>query len=209
MDAEALGDEVHDVNVLTIIASESYDRFARGLQAELADEAADVAEAVVANPDATCGVRVLQPEDARSAEPTMGPEKRAKAELQAQWSSVDAKSVRAAVFDADELIWRAVRALNGGLHLPKALVRVESGVLGTMASKEALRSGTSFVKEEVEAYEASGGAGARSVKYDLIGRLSEATDLTRRDIKFIIFFIKKARFKIIIIIYNIIFIKNI
>jgi len=60
--------------------------------------------------------------------------------------------------------------------------RVESGVLGTMASKEALRSGTSFVKEEVEAYEASGGARARSVKYDLIGRLAEATDLTRRDV---------------------------
>ena len=182
MDAEALGDDVHDVNVLTIIASESYDRFARGLQAELADEAADVAEAVVANPDATCGVRVLQPEDARSAEPTMGPEKRAKAELQAQWFSVDEKQVHSAVFEADELIRRAVRALNGGLRLPKALVRVESGVLGTMASKEALRSGTSFVKEGVEAYEASGGAGARSVKYDLIGRLAEATDLTRRDV---------------------------
>lgn len=182
MDAEALGDEVHDVNVLTIIASESYDSFARGLQAELADEAAGAAEAVVAPPRSVLDVRVLQPEDARSAEPTMGPEKRAKAELQAQWSGVDEKPVCAVDFDADALIWRAVRALNGGLRLPKALVRVESGVLGTMVSKEGLWSGTSFAREGVEVYEASGGAGARNVKYDLIGRLVEATDLTRRDV---------------------------
>ncbi len=182
MDAEALGDEVHDVNVLTIIASESYDSFARGLQAELADEAEGVAEVVVANPDATCGVRVLQPEDARSAEPAMESGKHVTAELQAQWSGVDEKPVCAVDFDADELIRRAVRALNGGLRLPKALVRVEFGVMEAMASKEALRSGTSFAREGVEVYEASGGAGARSVKYDLIGRLVEATDLTRRDV---------------------------
>ena len=182
MDAEALGDEVHDVNVLTIIASESYDSFARGLQAELADEAAGAAEAVVAPPRSVLDIRVLQPEDARSAEPTMGPEKRAKAELQAQWSGVDEKPVCAVDFDADELIRRAVRALNGGLRLPKALVRVEFGVMEAMASKEALWSGTSFAREGVEVYEASGGAGARSVKYDLIGRLVEATDLTRRDV---------------------------
>ncbi len=40
MDSSALGAEVHDVNVLTIIASESYDEFARGLQTELAEAVA-------------------------------------------------------------------------------------------------------------------------------------------------------------------------
>ena len=37
MDVNALGSDVHTVNVLTVIASESYDSFARGLQEELAD----------------------------------------------------------------------------------------------------------------------------------------------------------------------------
>lgn len=37
MDASVLGEEVHDVNVLTVIASESYDSFAKGLQNELAE----------------------------------------------------------------------------------------------------------------------------------------------------------------------------
>ena len=40
MDANALGNDVHTVNVLTVIASESYDSFAKGLQSELADAVA-------------------------------------------------------------------------------------------------------------------------------------------------------------------------
>ena len=37
MDANALGADVHNINVLTVIASESYDKFAKGLQAEIAE----------------------------------------------------------------------------------------------------------------------------------------------------------------------------
>lgn len=40
MDANVLGSDVQNVNVLTVIASESYDSFARGLQEELADAVA-------------------------------------------------------------------------------------------------------------------------------------------------------------------------
>ncbi len=41
MDTNALQEEVHQVNVLTVIASESYDSFARGLQEELAEAVAN------------------------------------------------------------------------------------------------------------------------------------------------------------------------
>lgn len=41
MDVNALGNDVHNVNVLTVIASESYDSFAKGLQMELAETVAD------------------------------------------------------------------------------------------------------------------------------------------------------------------------
>lgn len=41
MDANVLGNDVHNVNVLTVIASESYDRFAKALQAEIAEAVAD------------------------------------------------------------------------------------------------------------------------------------------------------------------------
>jgi type III restriction enzyme len=41
MDTNVLGSEVHNVNVLTVIASESYDSFAKGLQSEIAEAVAD------------------------------------------------------------------------------------------------------------------------------------------------------------------------
>lgn len=46
MDANALGNDVHNINVLTVIASESYDSFARGLQSEMAEAVADRPRAV-------------------------------------------------------------------------------------------------------------------------------------------------------------------
>ena len=48
MDANVLGNDVHNVNVLTVIASESYDSFAKGLQSEIAEAVADRPRAVTA-----------------------------------------------------------------------------------------------------------------------------------------------------------------
>ena len=49
MDANVLGNDVHSVNILTVIASESYDSFAKGLQTELADAVAGRPVAVTAD----------------------------------------------------------------------------------------------------------------------------------------------------------------
>lgn len=46
MDTNMLGDDVHSVNVLTVIASESYDSFAKGLQNEIAEAISDRPKAV-------------------------------------------------------------------------------------------------------------------------------------------------------------------
>lgn len=46
MDTNVLGNDVHKVNVLTVIASESYDSFAKGLQTEIAAAVADRPKAV-------------------------------------------------------------------------------------------------------------------------------------------------------------------
>ena len=46
MDSNALGNDVQNINVLTVIASESYDSFAKGLQTEIAEAVADRPRAV-------------------------------------------------------------------------------------------------------------------------------------------------------------------
>lgn len=48
MDTNVLGNDVHNVNVLTVIASESYDSFAKGLQNEIAEAVSDRPKAVTA-----------------------------------------------------------------------------------------------------------------------------------------------------------------
>lgn len=45
-DANVLGNDVHNINILTIIASESYDSFAKGLQSEIAEAVADRPRAI-------------------------------------------------------------------------------------------------------------------------------------------------------------------
>lgn len=47
-DSNVLGNDVHNVNVLTVIASESYEKFAKGLQEEIAEAVADRPQAVTA-----------------------------------------------------------------------------------------------------------------------------------------------------------------
>lgn len=47
-DTNVLGNEVHNINILTVIASESYDSFAKGLQSEIAEAVADRPRAVTA-----------------------------------------------------------------------------------------------------------------------------------------------------------------
>ncbi|MCD8106382.1 MAG: DEAD/DEAH box helicase family protein [Oscillospiraceae bacterium] len=48
MDTNSLGNDVHNVNVLTVIASESYDSFSKGLQSEMAEAVSDRPLAVTA-----------------------------------------------------------------------------------------------------------------------------------------------------------------
>lgn len=46
MDTNVLGNDVYNINILTVIASESYDSFAKGLQTEMAEAVADRPRAV-------------------------------------------------------------------------------------------------------------------------------------------------------------------
>lgn len=46
MDTNVLGNDVHNINILTVIANESYDSFAKGLQTEMAEAVADRPRAV-------------------------------------------------------------------------------------------------------------------------------------------------------------------
>ena len=251
MDTNMLGNDVHNINVLTVIASESYDIFARELQTEMADAIADrpraitvdlfvgkvikdeqgneqvidqdtasaihydmiingyidrkgaltdkyyedkangeikVAEEVVDSAvsvleiiDSIYDARSMQPENARSnnVELQVDEDRLAMPEFKALWSKINARSVYVVDFDTDELIQKAITSLDKKLRISKIHFQVETGSMDTIKSKEELRSGTSFVKEESDSYSVTMGANA-NVKYDLIGKLVDETGLMRK-----------------------------
>lgn len=255
MDANALGNDVHNVNVLTVIASESYDSFAKGLQTELADavanrpkavtpelfagktitdaqgntdvitddvareiyvglrmegyidkqgaltdkyyedkangeiklsdEVAGSAESILGIIDTIYDGKAMQPENARSnnIELQIKPDKLAMSEFKELWSRINAKSVYVVDFDTQELVRRSIATLNEKLRVSKIYFKVETGRMDHIASKAALASGESFVKETSASYSVDNKINVNtSVKYDLIGKLVDATGLTRKAI---------------------------
>ena len=267
MDAGVLGADVQNVNVLTVIASESYESFAKGLQTELAEAVADRpvkvnaalfegavikdlhgSEQVIDNElasaiifglikndyiddngrltdkyyydksngairlsekvkgfeadvidilDSVYNSKAMQPENARknNIELHVQKDKLAMPEFKALWQKINARSVYVVDFDTNELIAKAVHALNTKLHIAKIYFKVETGELKTIESKEELLSGDAFIKEQAATYGNDKQIAVNSsVKYDLIGKLVEATGLTRKDIVAILTGIEKAVF---------------
>lgn len=251
MDTNVLGNDVHNINILTVIASESYDSFAKGLQTEMAEaiadrpravtvelfvgkvikdeygneqvidqdtasaihydmivngyidrkgtltdkyyedkangeikvaeEVVDSAASVLAIIDSVYDTRSMQPENARSnnIELQVDEDKLAMPEFKALWSRINAKSVYVVDFDTEELVQKAIAALNSKLRVSKIHFQVETGAMDAIKSKEELLSGASFVKEESESYRVTMKANS-NVKYDLIGKLVDETGLTRK-----------------------------
>ncbi len=177
MDAGVLGREVHDVNTLTVIASESYDSFAKGLQTEMAEALGDRPGAVTAK----LFTDKLWLENARGnpVELQADKEKLAMPEFQALWARINTKSVYVVDFDTEELIQKAVAALDSKLHVSHIHFRIETGAMETIRSQAELLTGASFVKGETGHYAIPATANS-TVKYDLIGKLAEETGLTRK-----------------------------
>lgn len=252
MDENALGNEVHNINVLTVIASESYDKFAQGLQAEIAEAVGNrprqVTEILFENArvhdkegneeiiDSTMARRVIHymikmdyidenavftdkfyedkangeinlgdemeqyksdilrildsiyddkkimTENARSnnVELKVNPDKLAMPEFQDLWSKINAKTAYVVDFDTDELVEKAVTALDCKLRVPKIFYKVETGSMNEMKSKEDLLSGASFAKEDSGIYGQNKIAVNINIKYDLVGKIVEGTGLTRK-----------------------------
>jgi type III restriction enzyme len=73
--------------------------------------------------------------------------------------------------------------MNRKLRVSKIYLKVESGTMEDIKSKEALTTGTAFVRSASTPHDANTKISAsHSVKYDLIGKLVEATGLTRKAI---------------------------
>ena len=108
----------------------------------------------------------------------------------------DFGNLNIADFDTEDLVKKAIAALDDRLHVPKIYFKVESGSMEKIDSKEELLSGKAFVKEEIATRSGANTiAVSEHVKYDLIGKLVDETGLTRKTMVQILTGIDKKTFE--------------
>lgn len=115
-----------------------------------------------------------------------------KGAFQELWSRINRMAVYRVEFDTAELIQKCISALDSELRVTKLQYTVQTGIQSDEVTDEQLRGGTGFSVTRNETVQA---ASARSaVKYDLLGKVSEATDLLRQTVAQILTGIEPAIF---------------
>lgn len=164
---------------------------------KIAEEVREYYADVIAIIDSVYSSKNLQPENARSnnVELQVDQEKLNSKEFKALWSRINSKSVYVVDFDTNELVQKAVDSLNRELHIPRIYFKVEYGQLKDIKSKDELLSGASMTRESIDNYSPETKIHVNNnVKYDLIGKLVDETELTRKTVIQILTGIEKSVF---------------
>ena len=149
----------------------------------IADEAKDYADSIIAILDSVYNPALLAPEDTRKNNVTLSLNDKqvASKEFKELWSRINHKTVYAVDFDTDELIKKSITALDTHLKVARVTYTIKIGRLDEIQSKAMLADGVAFVMESHSTKDAQLRLN-NSVKYDLIGKLVEETNLTRKTI---------------------------
>ena len=116
-----------------------------------------------------------------------------KREFQDLWDQINHKAVYSVHFDSDELIAKSIKAIDKELVIAPLHYIVTAGEQKDETSYDELRQGEGFVVRENTTEKLA--ASAHSVaRYDLIGKIAEATVLTRRTVSRILTGINVAVF---------------
>ena len=107
-----------------------------------------------------------------------------KQEFKALWNRINRKAAYSVAFDSDELVQNAVNALNdknAGLRVAPLQYTIQHGEQAASTTFDGLKEGGAFVLTATET-EVNRQSVHSAVKYDLIGKLAEGTQLTRRTV---------------------------
>jgi type III restriction enzyme len=102
-------------------------------------------------------------------------------EFKALWNRINRKAAYSVDFDSDELVQKAVQELDACLHVTPLQYTIQTGEQIDRVTDEALKRGDGFKISETE-IEYNKQSIHSAVKYDLIGKLAEGTQLTRRTV---------------------------
>jgi len=124
----------------------------------------------------------MNPEDLNASKPKLelDREKLNKKEFQELWKRINTKTAYVVNFETDELIKKAIKSIDKNLSVTRLYSVVEQGSMDKIDSKEALQEGSAFGKSNVQRDSLS--AQYCEIKYDLIGKIVEDTQLTRKTV---------------------------
>jgi type III restriction enzyme len=107
-----------------------------------------------------------------------------KQEFKALWHRINRKAVYSVDFDSDELVQIAVKTLNdkdAGLRVTPMQYTIQHGEQAAAVTYDEIKAGDAFELKATQT-ETNRASIHSTVKYDLIGKLAEGTQLTRRTV---------------------------
>lgn len=102
-----------------------------------------------------------------------------KQEFKALWSRINRKAAYSVDFDSVELVTKAVAELDRSLRVTPLQYTIQTGELAAQVTYDGLKDGEAFVLKATET-EKNVHSIHSAVKYDVIGKVAEGTQLTRR-----------------------------
>lgn len=123
----------------------------------------------------------MRPENGRKMkklEPNANFEKQEFKEL---WARINRKAAYSVQFDSEELVTKAVKALNDQLRVTALQYTVQRGEQSSHVTYDGLKGGVAFVLQD-SAVETNRNSIYSVVTYDLIGKVADGTQLTRRTV---------------------------
>ena len=117
----------------------------------------------------------------------------AKHEFKELWNMINVKYAYTVDFNSEELIRKAIDAINGYLHVTKLIYTVSTGEQRDEQTKEDLdaKQGFKTARTRTESIDSFAN---ETVKYDLLGKVCELTKLTRKTVASILCNISASKF---------------
>jgi type III restriction enzyme len=104
-----------------------------------------------------------------------------KKEFQELWGKINRKAIYAVDFKTDELIAKCIKALDKELKVTPLQYTVTAGEQKAVVEYDEVKAGDAFTVLENSTEKLTSSAGS-AVPYDLIGKIAEATQLTRKTV---------------------------
>lgn len=102
--------------------------------------------------------------------------------FKALWSRINRKAAYSVRFDPAELVTKSVKELNAHLRVTPLQYTIQRGEQADLTTYDDLKGGQAFVLKATETESNRQHSVQSAVKYDLVGKLAEGTQLTRRTV---------------------------